>query len=175
MSEQTYFPFASCGPEPARRRRAPIGFVSEDMGLELVERPLTRGPILDRPELVAEYLARDLAWRMSQEKFYVIPVNRKNRSLGKYLLSIGTATSTLAHPREVFRVSIAAAAAAVIVCHNHPSGDPAPSAADVQLTRQLREAGKAIDIELIDHLVLGRADCDPRGIGWYSFRQAGVI
>ena len=173
MCEQIYFPFA--GPEPARRRNAHVGFVAEEMGLELVERPRIRGPVLNRPELVAQFLAGDLQWRPRQEKFFVLPLDRKNRSLGKYLLSVGTLTSTVAHPREVFRVSIAAAAAAVIVAHSHPSGDPAPSAADVQLTRQLRDAAKAVDIDLIDHVICGSVDCDPRGVGWYSFRQAGVI
>lgn len=173
MSEQIYLPFA--GPEHARRRRVGIGYVAEDTGLELVEKPRVRGPILNRPELVAQFLAGDLEWRPSQEKFYVLPLDRKNRSLGKYLLSVGTLTSTVAHPREVFRVCIAAAAAAVIVAHSHPSGDPAPSAADVQLTRQLRDAAKAVDIELIDHVICGSADYDPRGTGWYSFRQAGVL
>lgn len=173
-SEQQFFPFCSCD-EPRARRRERVGFVAEDAGLELVERPRTRGPLLNRPELVADYLRPDLAWRPAQEKFYVLPVDRKNRSLGKYLLSIGTLTSTCAAPREVFRVAIATAAAAVICAHSHPSGDPAPSAADVQLTRQLREAARAVDIELIDHVILGDAAADPRAVGWYSFRQAGVI
>lgn len=55
------------------------------------------------------------------------------------------------------------------------SGDPAPSAADIQLTRQLREAAKAIDVELTDHIILGRAAADPRGLGYYSFRGAGML
>lgn len=144
-------------------------------GLEIAERPRVRGPILNRPELVVEYLGEVAQWRPQQEKFYVLPLDRKNRAHGKYLLSVGTLTSTCAHPREVFRVAIACSAAAVICAHNHPSGDPAPSAADVQLTRQLREAAKAVDIELLDHVILGDAAADPRAVGWYSFRQAGVI
>ena len=59
--------------------------------------------------------------------------------------------------------------------HNHPSGDPAPSSADVQVTRQLREAARALDIELLDHVILGQPAADPRGLGWYSFRQAGLL
>jgi len=59
--------------------------------------------------------------------------------------------------------------------HNHPSGDPAPSAADVQVTRQLRDAAKAIDIELLDHVIIGRAGVDPTGLGYFSFRSAGIL
>lgn len=170
--EQIFLPFFE--PEPTRPRRARVGFVAEDT-LEIQERPRVRGPILNRPELVVEYLREVSAWRPQQEKFWVCPVNRKNYAIGRHLLTLGTATSALAHPREVFRIAIAAAATGVICAHNHPSGDPAPSAADVQLTRQLREAARAVDIDLIDHVILGRADCDPHGVGFYSFRQAGVI
>jgi DNA repair protein RadC len=70
------------------------------------------------------------------------------------MITLGTATSTVAAPREVFRGAILAGATALVVAHNHPSGDPAPSAADVQITRVLREAAKIIDIELIDHVVV---------------------
>ena len=59
--------------------------------------------------------------------------------------------------------------------HNHPSGDPAPSAADVQVTRQLREAAKTLDIDLLDHVIVGQSAADPRGTGYYSFRESGVI
>ena len=90
-------------------------------------------------------------------------------------ITSGTATSSLAHPREVFRCAIREGATAVVCVHNHPSGDPGPSAADVQVTRQLREAAKAVDIELLDHVIIGRAGADPTGLGHYSFRAAGVL
>ena len=85
------------------------------------------------------------------------------------------ATSALAHPREVFRCAIREAATGVVCVHNHPSGDPAPSAADLQITRQLREAAKAVDIELLDHVIIGREGADPQGRGYYSFREAGIL
>ncbi|MBA4138338.1 MAG: hypothetical protein C0518_13580 [Opitutus sp.] len=131
-------------------------------------------PILNRPELVRDHL-EPVASGLAIEKFWVLCLNRKNRLLKCVEVTSGTATSSLAHPREVFREAIRQGATAVICAHNHPSGDPAPSAADVQLTRQLRDAAKAVDIELIDHVVLGRAAADPRGVGFYSFRQAGVL
>lgn len=62
-----------------------------------------------------------------------------------------------------------------ICAHNHPSGDPSPSAPDVQVTRQLREAAKAVDIELLDHVIVGRSDNDPQGRGHFSFREAGML
>lgn len=134
----------------------------------------TEEPILNRPELVAEHL-RPLAAHLDIEKFWVLCLNRKNRLIKCVELTTGTATSALAHPREVFREAIRYGASAVICAHNHPSGDPGPSAADSQLTRQLREAARTVDIELVDHVILGRASADPHGLGHYSFRSAGVL
>ncbi|HXA15049.1 MAG TPA: JAB domain-containing protein, partial [Opitutaceae bacterium] len=83
--------------------------------------------------------------------------------------------NTLVHPREVFRAAIREGAAAIICAHNHPSGDPMPSAADLQVTRQLREAAKIVDIILLDHVIIGRAAADPSGTGHYSFRTTGLL
>ena len=110
-----------------------------------------------------------------QEAFYVILLNRKTRPLGRIAVTIGTATAALAHPREVFRPAIVGGASAIICAHNHPSGDPAPSAPDMHVTRMLREASKAVDIELIDHVILGRRECDPANLGYFSFRSAGLL
>jgi DNA repair protein RadC len=131
-------------------------------------------PVLNRPELVHQHFQPRLAG-LVVEKFWVLCLNRKNRLLKEVEITSGTATSSLAHPREVFRAAIRHGAAAVVCAHNHPSGDPAPSAADVQVTRQLREAARAVDIELLDHVVVGQAAADPRGLGYYSFRESGVL
>ncbi|MBW7926631.1 MAG: hypothetical protein H3C58_00800 [Fimbriimonadaceae bacterium] len=130
---------------------------------------------LDRPEKVVEYLRSAFEENPLQEAFYVIFLNRKNVPIGRLMVSLGTLNSTLAGPREVFRGAILAGASAIIVAHNHPSGDPAPSAADVQVTRQLRDASRIIDIDLMDHVVVGHSESDPLGRGYYSFREAGVI
>jgi DNA repair protein RadC len=66
-------------------------------------------------------------------------------------------------------------ATAIVCAHNHPSGDPAPSAADIQATRLLREAARAMDIDLLDHVIIGRSECDPRAVGYFSFRGAGML
>jgi DNA repair protein RadC len=130
---------------------------------------------VNRPELIAEYLRSAFEENPMQESFWVILLNRKNKALGRIRITVGTLTSSLAHPREVFKPAILASASAVVVAHNHPSGDPAPSAADVLVTRQLREAAKVLDIDLLDHVIVGDAESDPNGRGYYSFREAGVI
>jgi DNA repair protein RadC len=109
------------------------------------------------------------------EQFWVLCLNRKNRLIKALPVTSGTATSSLVHPREVFREAIRESAAAVICVHNHPSGDPAPSTADIQVTRQLREAARAVDVELHDHVIIGRVATDPAGRGWFSFRSAGML
>src|SRR5258708_16563363 len=130
--------------------------------------------VFNRPELVLAHFSAQIAG-LAVEKFWVLCLNRKNRLLKQVEITSGTATSSLAHPREVFREAIRHGATAVVCVHNHPSGDPAPSAADVQVTRQLREAAKTVDIELLDHVIVGRAAADPQGRGYYSFRESGVL
>ena len=140
-----------------------------------IDRPAgTEEPVLNRPELIHAHFRAQIA-SLAVEKFWVLCLNRKNRLLKQVEITSGTATSSLAHPREVFREAIRQGATAVVCVHNHPSGDPAPSAADVQVTRQLRDAAKAVDIELLDHVIVGRPGADPQGRGYYSFREAGVI
>jgi DNA repair protein RadC len=131
-------------------------------------------PLLNRADLIAGYFQPIVAG-LAVEKFWVLCLNRKNRLIKCVEVTSGTATAALAHPREVFRTAIRESASAVVCAHNHPSGDPAPSAADVQVTRQLREAAQTVDIQLIDHVILGRPSADPLGRGFYSFRSAGMI
>jgi len=83
-------------------------------------------------------------------------VNAKNRVLDRTMTGLGVADACLVHPREVFRRAIATNAVAVILAHNHPSGDPTPSAEDLRITRQLVEAGRIIDIKVLDHVVVTR-------------------
>lgn len=130
---------------------------------------------VNRPDLIVEYMQGAFDERPEQEQFWVILLNRKNYPKGRHLVTIGTATAALAHPREVFRAAIVGSATAIVCVHNHPSGDPSPSAADIQLTRQLREAASAIDIPLLDHIVIGDKTQDPLGRGYYSFREAGLV
>jgi DNA repair protein RadC len=130
---------------------------------------------LSTADVVAAYMADAFDDFPTQEGFFVICLDRKNRPIGRTRITLGTLTSTLVHPREIFRIAILASAASIIVVHNHPSGDPAPSSADIQITRQLREASKIIDIELLDHVILGTKEDDPARLGFYSFRSAGIL
>ena len=131
-------------------------------------------PLLNRADLVAAYF-QPLTAGLEVEKFWVLCLNRKNRLVKRVEITSGTATAALAHPREVFRAAIRESAAAVVCVHNHPSGDPAPSAPDLHVTRQLRDAAKAVEIELLDHVIIGRIGADPLRRGFYSFREAGLL
>lgn len=131
-------------------------------------------PLIDSAEKAADYF-RPLVHGLVVEKFWVLCLNRKNRLMKCVELTTGTATNTLAHPREVFREALKHSATAILCAHNHPSGDPAPSSADIRMTRQLREAAAAVDIALLDHVILGLPSSDPAGLGHYSFRAAGLL
>ena len=86
---------------------------------------------INEPSDIFEYMQDAFSERPMQEAFYVLPLNRKNRVLGRYMATLGTASSSLVHPREVFQPIILASASAFVVSHNHPSGDPSPSRQDM--------------------------------------------
>lgn len=145
-----------------------------EVSRRMMKEPASAAPSFDRPETIAAHLAH-IVRGLEVEKFWVFCLNRKNRLKKLVEITSGTATNCLAHPREVYRAAIQHGATAIICAHNHPSGDPAPSSADMQVTRQLREAGKAVDIQFFDHVVVGNINADPRGVGYYSFRQSGAM
>ncbi len=131
--------------------------------------------VLSNAEKIVQYMAGAFDEAPVAEMFYVVCLNRKNRPLGRHRVTVGTATAALAHPREVFRAAILANACAIACVHNHPSGDPAPSRPDVQITRLLKEASKTVEFDLLDHVIVGTKEDDPLGLGYYSFRNAGLI
>jgi DNA repair protein RadC len=131
-------------------------------------------PLIDSADKAADFF-RPYTHGLLVEKFWVLCLNRKNRLLKCIEITSGTANTTLAHPREVFREAIRESASAILCAHNHPSGDPTPSSADIKMTRQLREASQTVDIALLDHVILGQPPADPGGLGYYSFREAGLI
>ena len=146
---------------------------------EIARRMMTQrgasAPLLNRADLIAAHLA-PVAAGLTIEKFWVFCLTRKNRLIKRIELTSGTATAALAHPREVFRAAVREPGTVAVACaHNHPSGDPQPSAADLHVTRLIREASKAIDMDFIDHVIVGRPEADPNGVGYYSFREAGII
>jgi DNA repair protein RadC len=135
--------------------------------IELGRRSITR-VVEDRPQLrtpksVAEYLLPQFGSR-AVEQFGVLSLDTKHRVLRASILSIGTLDASIVHPREVFREAMAAGAAALVLFHNHPSGDPEPSEDDVRLTERLMAAGILMGIDVLDHVVLAE-------VRYYSFRE----
>lgn len=131
--------------------------------------------MVDSPERVFQYMEGAFDPDPTVEWFFVIPLNRKNRALGRVAVTRGIATASLVHPREVLRPTILCNATGLIVAHNHPSGDPAPSQADIKTTRQLRGAAETMQVELLDHVIIGERDADPANVGYYSFSEAGLL
>lgn len=91
----------------------------------------------------------------SVECFIVLLLNTRRRLIGHHLISIGSLDSVHVHPREVFRAAIIGAASAILLMHNHPSGDPTPSEADIKVTRDLIRAGQLLKIDVLDHVIVG--------------------
>ena len=110
-----------------------------------------------------------------KEHFCVIALDRKNKVKGISHVTTGSISACIADPVGVFKPLVLQSAAAFAVFHNHPSGDPAPSRADIQVTRQLREASKIMNIQFMDHIIVGEIEDDCQGIGFYSFDLAGLI
>ncbi|MDB9515148.1 DNA repair protein RadC [Kamptonema animale CS-326] len=113
--------------------------------------------MIDSPQAAADALSQDLMWKQ-QEHFAVLLMDVKNRLLGTQVLTIGTATETLAHPRDIFREVIRQGATRAIVSHNHPSGNLEPSPEDIALTKQLLAGAQFLAIPVLDHLILGNGD-----------------
>jgi len=133
---------------------------------------LGRTEVLDRPVLnnwdaVRRYLQSAMA-RMSREQFRLLFMDRKNILIADEVLSDGTLDHTAVYPREVIRRALELDAGALILVHNHPSGDPTPSRADVAMTQEIREACQKIGIDVHDHIVVGRE-------GQTSFRKLGLL
>jgi len=110
------------------------------------------------------------AGNMAQEAFFVITLDRHNNMIDKHMITLGILDAALVHPREVFRAAISDGACAIIIAHNHPSGDTTPSAEDLKITRTLVEAGKIVDIKILDHMIVSRGD-NP----YISLRESGLV
>lgn len=123
-------------------------------------------PLLDTPERVADLMRED-SRRYEVERFQVLMLNTRRRLIRVEPLAHGTLDTILVHPREVFRAAIVANAASVILVHNHPSGDPTPSPDDVAVTRAMIEAGRLLDVQVLDHLVIGSGR-------WVSLKERGL-
>lgn len=130
-------------------------------------------PLMDTPDRVADLLREDNRL-YSVEQFQVVLLNTRRRLIRVEQVSQGTLDTLLVHPREVFRLAIAASASAVVLVHNHPSGDPTPSEADIKVTRDLIRAGQLLKIDVLDHIILGRRTHE-RPQDFVSLKQLGYF
>ncbi len=128
---------------------------------------------IDQPEDVARLLGDEMRV-LDYESVRVICLNTKHKVLAIEEVSKGLLNQSLFHPREAFRPAIARQAHAIILVHNHPSGDPTPSSADVEVTRTLVRAGDILRIEVLDHVILG-APRPGRSEAFFSFKNAGMM
>lgn len=122
---------------------------------------------LDKPEKIITYADLVLNFAaMTKESFVLIPVNSKLKPLGVFVLTTGTINASLVSTRDVFQAALLCNAANIFVLHNHPSGDPSPSRQDKEITKRLIDAGKLMEIPLIDHVIVGENK-------YYSFKVDG--
>jgi len=130
-------------------------------------------PTLDTPERIADLLREDNRV-LEVEHFQVILLNTRRKLIRMERISQGTLDTILVHPREVFKHAIAANAAAIVLAHNHPSGDPTPSEADIKVTRDLIRAGQLLKIDVLDHVIMG-ARTEDRPKDYVSLRELGYF
>jgi DNA repair protein RadC len=130
-------------------------------------------PVLDTPERVADLL-REENRLYDAEQFQVLLLNTRRRLIRVERLARGTLDTVMVHPRDVFKLAITGNASAVVLVHNHPSGDPSPSEADIRVTRDLIRAGQLLKIDVLDHVILGRRSAD-RECDYVSLRELGYF
>lgn len=135
-----------------------------ELGKRLLKDP--EAPQIVSPQRVYESL-KTIA-NHKKEHFIAIYLDTRNREITREIISVGTLNASIAHPREVFEPAIRLLANAVIVAHNHPSGDPTPSQHDIDITKRLHEAGKILDIPLLDHIIV-------TATAYISFHEIGMV
>jgi len=138
-----------------------------ELGRRLAGRRLRRGASIRGPEDVYRHYHASLR-HAGQERFFAVLLDGRQRVLGHEIVSQGTLTASLVHPREVFRPALRACAAALILVHNHPSGDPTPSAEDRDVTSRLARAGEILGVRVLDHVVVAER-------GYCSLREEGLL
>jgi DNA repair protein RadC len=141
------------------------------LGQRLARETLSKQKI-DSPELVNELVGHEMR-QLRKESLRVILLDTRYHFIRAEEVSLGSVNESIAHPRDVFRPAVISSAYAVIVVHNHPSGDASPSQTDHSLTRRLAEAAELLQIKLLDHIIIGApSEGNP---GYFSFKEAGVL
>lgn len=137
-----------------------------ELGTRMSHLPPDDRPLLRTPQDVANLLQAEMAF-LEQEELRVVLLDTRNRIDGIEVVSRGTLNTAQVRPADLFRLAVRRNCASIIVAHNHPSGDPAPSPDDVRLTTQIVEAGRLLEVEVLDHLVIGRER-------WVSLKREGL-
>jgi len=130
--------------------------------------PASERPTISTPEDVIRICSPQFRG-LDREHFWALALNTKNQLLRTIEVSIGSLNASIVHPRELFKDAVRVSAASLVIVHNHPSGDPTPSGADLQLTRRLVKAGDVLGIEILDHVIIGEAGAHA------SLRDMGVM
>lgn len=131
------------------------------------EQRLRTGEAFSKSHQVFDHFKIRLA-SLPQEMFFAVTLDNKHRIIKEHLISVGTINQSIVHPREVFAPAIELRAAAIILIHNHPSGEPTPSSQDIAITKRLVEVGEVVGIKVLDHVIIG-CDC------YYSFVDEELI
>jgi len=163
---------------PRIPRKRPLEFNPKEFKVVALRECPMDTAFCDTPDKAAAYWRESVAdhpyFDPASECFVTIMLNTRRRIIGHNLVSIGTIDTLLVTPAKVFRAPIVANAAAIVLTHNHPSGDPSPSEADIKVTRDLVRAGTLLKIEVLDHVVLGRPSRE-RPKDWASLRELGYL
>jgi len=163
-------------PQPINKVIKPIKFPAQPQEWKIVSLRECPTPEniqqCETPDQAAAYWKSHIAdhpyFNPECECLVVFILNTRRRIKGHYLVSIGTMDTILCHPREIFRLAVMASAAAIIIAHNHPSGDSTPSEADIKITRDLIRAGQLLKIEVLDHIVIGHpSHTSLRNLGYF--------
>lgn len=155
----------------------PLKVVLNRVGEATLEEYGAARTVLDTPQSIYDFWQAVIIpkpeFEAEKENLIVILLDTKLRPKGYHLVALGSLNECVAHPREIFRSVIVASAYGFVLSHNHPSGDPSPSSADRQLTAKLREGAALLQINFLDHVVIG--GIDPTRLPFFSFRDAGLL
>lgn len=154
---------------------SPLAYVAREYKLTCLRETPVNGEMVSTPIEAAHYwrqcVATDPRFDPEREIFVVLVLNARKRIKGHILVSTGTLDTLLVHAREVFAPAIVMRAAAIVLMHNHPSGDPSPSEADVKVTRDMMRAGQLLKIEVCDHVIMGHPSLRDHA----SLRESGYF
>jgi len=143
-----------------------LGIIRDAM-LHALRGEAMSGPTLGDSKALIDYLCLDMA-HLPTERLRVLFLNSSNRLLYDETVSMGSVNAAPVYPREIMRRALEVGSTALILAHNHPSGDPRPSRGDIEATRRIAEAGRALDVVVHDHVIVARS-------GWSSFRALGLL